>query len=250
MSTSSQLPVGLSPPERMPKIARVQPYLIGYGACISIISPSISCYQLCKLYNRKIPPSQLFRTSLMIFPHQTLLKVAQMNMSTPVKEYLNPWAAFAAVGVLQGVVYGQANVHFTRAFKFVSPVPTLTIAAVFRGSGFAGFRDMISQGAPFVLSGSVRESVFEPVLGKDSEVAKWSAVISTSVAATVASQGMHNAQITMQADQSLNYSETVKNLWKKNGVATLWKGAEARVGLLLIVNLLNELLLKPAWEGD
>ncbi|GMH54745.1 hypothetical protein TrLO_g10990 [Triparma laevis f. longispina] len=236
--------------EHLPKMVRVQPYLFAYGACISIVSPSVSCYQLAKLYNRSIPPSQLFRTSLMIFPHQTLLKAAQMNLSTPVKEYLNPWAAFAAVGVLQGVVYGQANVHFTRAFKFVSPPPQLSVAAVFRGSAFAGFRDMISQGAPFVLSGSVKETVFEPSLGKDSEVAKWAAVISTSVAATIASQGMHNAQITMQADQSLNYQQTVKTLWKKNGVSLLWKGAEARVGLLLIVNLLNELLLKPAWEAD
>ena len=31
---------------------------------------------------------------------QTLLKAAQMNLCTPVKEYLNPWAAFAMVGVL------------------------------------------------------------------------------------------------------------------------------------------------------
>lgn len=109
---------------------------------------------------------------------------------------------------------------------------------------------MISQGAPFMLSGSVRSTVFEPTLGQDSEVAKWASVISTSVVATVASQGMHNAQITMQADQTLSYKETVKSLWKKNGVSIFWKGAEARIGLLLVVNLLNEALLKPAWESD
>lgn len=101
-----------------------------------------------------------------------------------------------------------------------------------------------------MLSGSVRSTVFEPTLGQDSEVAKWASVISTSVVATVASQGMHNAQITMQADQTLSYKETVKSLWKKNGVSIFWKGAEARIGLLLVVNLLNEVLLKPAWESD
>lgn len=40
--------------ERLPKMVRVQPYLFAYGACISIVSPSVSCYQLAKLYNRYV----------------------------------------------------------------------------------------------------------------------------------------------------------------------------------------------------
>jgi hypothetical protein len=47
--------------------------------------------------------------SAAIFPHQTALKLLQMNTATPVKEHLNPWAAFAVVGVLQGGVYGQVS---------------------------------------------------------------------------------------------------------------------------------------------
>lgn len=74
-----------------------------------------------------------------------MLKALQMNASTPAKDYLNPWAAFAVVGVLQGVVYGQANIHFTRTLKLVEHVPTMTLAGVMRGSAFAAGRDMISQ---------------------------------------------------------------------------------------------------------
>lgn len=61
------------------------------------------------------------------------------------------------------------------------------------------------------------------------------------------SQGLHNCQITMQADQSLGYASAVRTVFQQHGIRALIRGAEARVGLLLIVNLLNELLLKPAW---
>ena len=59
--------------------------------------------QLGKLYRRPLPAGQLLKASARIWPHQTLLKVAQMNLSTPAKEHLNPWAAFAVVGILQGM---------------------------------------------------------------------------------------------------------------------------------------------------
>ena len=185
-----------------------------------------------------------------------MLKAFQMNASTPAKDYLNPWAAFAVVGVLQGVVYGQANIHFTRTLKLVSHIPTMTLAGVMRGSVFAAGRDMVSQGAPFVLSGSVREALFDPMLPADepaegmlARAAHWGGVGLTSVLATVASQGLHNAQIKMQSDQTLSYAATVRTLWRENGLSVLYRGAEARIGLLLIVNLLNEAVLKPAWEG-
>ena len=35
----------------------------------------------------------MVRLAATIFPVQTLLKAIQMNASTPIKEYLNPWAA-------------------------------------------------------------------------------------------------------------------------------------------------------------
>lgn len=173
-----------------------------------------------------------------------------MNASSPVKEYLNPWAAFAMVGVLQGGVYGHCNVHFSKALELGK---VASLKGVFRGSAFAGLRDTISQGVPFMCSGSVRENMLDPYWKTEEGTAahsakQWSAVISTSVFATYMSQGFHNFQIAMQADQSLSYSQALKTVMQQHGIKSFYKGAEARVGLLLIVNILNELLLKPAWS--
>ena len=174
-----------------------------------------------------------------------------MNCSTPVKDYLNPWAAFAVVGILQGGVYGQCNVHFSRALALGTTAASLT--GIFRGSAFAGSRDMLSQGVPFMCSGAVRTSLLDSVWKTAPEdttansVKHWTSLLSTSVVATYLSQGMHNCQIAMQADQSLNYRTVLTKVWREHGAAVLYKGAEARVGLLLVVNVLNELLLKPAW---
>ena len=74
-------------------------------------------------------------------------------------------------------------------------------------------------------------------------------MIGTSIFATVASQGLHNAQIKMQADQSLSYMQAVRTLWAEHGASIFYKGASARISLLLVVNGLNEVILKPAWEG-
>jgi len=228
-----------------------QPYILGYGATISLISPAATAYQLCRLYNVTKSPLQLLTMSAAIFPHQTALKAAQMNASTPVKEHLNPWAAFAVVGVLQGGVYGQCNVHFSRALKIGSATASLT--GIFRGSGFAAVRDMLSQGLPFMCSGHVRSSVLDRYYPttKEQETANsikhWTSVLSTSVVATYLSQALHNGQIAMQSNQSLGYASAVRSVWQQHGVAMFYKGAEARVGLLLLVNVLNEVLLKPAW---
>ena len=56
-----------------------------------------------------------------------------------------------------------------------------------------------------------------------------------------------NLQLVMQSDPELSHATTVARAWSRNGPALLYRGAEARVGLLLVVNVLNELLLKPAW---
>jgi len=70
-----------------------QAYIFGYGAGISLFSPFATVYQLCKLTPELATTSYatMGRLSAMIFLPQTFLKVAQMNISTPVKEYLNPW---------------------------------------------------------------------------------------------------------------------------------------------------------------
>jgi len=189
--------------------------------------------------------------SFAIFPHQTALKSLQMNASTPVKEYLNPWAAFAVVGVLQGGVYGQTNVYFSKALELGK---IATMKGIFRGSAFAGLRDTVSQGVPFMYSETFRQTVVDPVWTTPAEdtvaadAKHFVSVISTSVMATYMSQGLHNFQIAMQADQSLSYGQAVRSVFQQHGLKFLIKGAEARVGLLLLVNVLNDWLLKPAWS--
>ena len=87
--------------DKMNKTLAMQPVLLAYGACISTASPALTAYQLTRVYGKAVPPSQLARMSVAIFPHQTVLKCLQMNAATPVKEHLNPWFAFGVVGVLQ-----------------------------------------------------------------------------------------------------------------------------------------------------
>ena len=262
--TSSTTSTKETPQTRPRTFLEKQPYIFGYGAAISLVSPAATAYQLCRLYKLTTKsPLQLLGMSAAIFPHQTVLKAAQMNASTPVKEHLNPWAAFAVVGVLQGGVYGQCNVYFSRALKLGSSA--VSMAGIFRGSGFAAVRDTLSQGMPFVCSDAVRTNLVERVYpfptssssSNDDETAsttafhnsiqQWTAVLSTSVVATYLSQGLHNCQIAMQANQSLGYATAVQSVWQQHGLKLFYRGAEARVGLLLLVNALNEVLLKPAW---
>ena len=133
---------------------------------------------------------------------------------------------------------------------------------MFRGSGFAGLRDTISQGVPFMYASTVQSAVVDPLLkpqagagaGADEasdlghSLRRAVAVIGTSIGATVLSQAPHNCQIRLQADHSLSYGGAVAGLWREHGARMLYMGASARVALLLLVNGLNEMLLKKAWE--
>ena len=163
------------------------------------------------------------------------------------------------VGVLQGGVYGQANIYFCDKLKLGKKI---ALSGMFRGVAFAGCRDMISQGVPFMFSATVKKIVFDPLFPdsisdptKNSfltpylpSIKHWSSVLFTSAIATVLSQCLHNCQMTMQSDQSLGYMTTLQRVWKNNGIATFYRGSEARIGLLLVVNILNEALLKKAWS--
>lgn len=108
-----------------------------------------------------------------------------MNLSTPVREHLNPWAAFCLVGVLQGGVYGQANIYFVKQLNIgvllqlvssnlcscSSPRHAVfsiigkhvSYSGIFRGFGFAGVRDTLSQGIPYVFSETVQKSFLDPL---------------------------------------------------------------------------------------
>jgi hypothetical protein len=230
----------------------MQPYFFAYGAGISVFSPYTLLHQLCKLNPQVVMPQlKRVRLAASVFAVQTTLKALQMTASTPIKEYFNPWAAFAAVGVLQGGVYGHASIYFSQQLGLNK---TADFRGLFRGAGFAGTRDLVSQGVPFVYSPIVRENVFDRILGvtPDSSpslrsVSHWSAILSTSVVATYLSQPFMLMQIVMQTSPGLSHAGTLQQAWARNGFSLLYKGAEARVGLLLVVNVLNELLLKPAW---
>jgi hypothetical protein len=240
-----------------------QPYIVGYGTALSLVSPALTGYQLCRLYKIQKPPTQLLRVALSIFPHQAALLSLQLNASTAIKDVLNPWSAFFVVGVLQGGIYGFSNVHFSKAWKLGTAAASATsmssrIGLLFRGSWFAGVRDTISQGTPFMCSSAFHSNVLDRILPsapKEDDappttldlVKHWTALFSTSIVATYMSQGLHNCQTTMQTNTTLSYGGAIKKVWVDHGFAALYRGAEARVGLLLIVNVLNELLLKPAW---
>ena len=132
---------------------------------------------------------------------------------------------------------------------------------MFRGSGFAGLRDTISQGVPFMYASTVQSAVVDPLLKPQASAGAGAdevsdlghglrravAVIGTSIGATVLSQAPHNCQIRLQADHSLSYGGAVAGLWREHGARMLYMGASARVALLLLVNGLNEMLLKKAW---
>lgn len=232
----------------------MQPSIIQYSVGITFFSPLACCYSLCKLNPQvTVPFSKMASLAARVAPVQVGIRIAQMNITTPVKENLNPWAAFALIGVLQGGVYGQCNVFFAKQLGISK---SSSILGMFRGARFAAARDTISQGIPFMCSSLVRKYVFDPILPTDDSssahvvaIKHWASILSTSITSTYASQGFHNMQTTMQANQSLSATEAVQELWKRNGLSLFYKGAEARVGLLLAINVFNQLVLKPAWEG-
>lgn len=168
------------------------------------------CCAVCKLNPQvSISKARMVRLAATIFPVQTLLKAIQsellsvsterilahlcctsrvsVNASTPIKEYLNPWAAFAVVGVLQGGVYGQATIYYSQQLGLNKKVD---LRGLFRGVGFAAARDLVSQGIPFMWSGMLRDALFgsAPAAGTDSEVSRftrhWAPILMASVAST------------------------------------------------------------------
>eukprot|EP00746_Dinoflagellata_sp_MGD_P110304 gnl/MRDRNA2_/MRDRNA2_473688_c0_seq1.p1 gnl/MRDRNA2_/MRDRNA2_473688_c0~~gnl/MRDRNA2_/MRDRNA2_473688_c0_seq1.p1 ORF type:complete len:177 (+),score=11.19 gnl/MRDRNA2_/MRDRNA2_473688_c0_seq1:29-532(+) len=163
------------------------------------------------------------------------------------------------MGVLQGGVYGHGNIHFATKLNLGSEPPVLSLRGMFRGAGFAGCRDCVSQGVPFAFSRTMERVVYDPIWpsgfgtrstesGATNPVKRACAVMTTSIIATCMSQGLHNCQIRMQADQTITYPGVVQDLFKEHGLRFLYKGCSARVMLLLILNGLNEVFLRPAWE--
>mmetsp|Transcript_10146 Transcript_10146/g.16402 ORF Transcript_10146/g.16402 Transcript_10146/m.16402 type:complete len:302 (+) Transcript_10146:100-1005(+) len=238
------------------KTVKEEMMMAGYGLGLSLFSPVANLYQLAALYpnvKSMLCSSRglTFRICSSIYPQQVALRIAQVNLGTPVKDHLSPWVAFGVLGVLQGAVYGHANINFARKLKIDK---TLKLSMIFRGSGFAALRDTISQGIPFMLSDAIRTKCLDPILpSKDpfnNHAKRWSSLIYCSIVSTYLSQGFHNCQTAMQTHPELSYVGSLNSMMKTHGVRFLWKGAEARVGLLVVTNIFNEVFLKPIWHGN
>lgn len=243
-----------------PTLWEQQSLIFSYSAAVSMFSPAANLYQLVKLNPElKRTTRSLTKTLLVkIYPTQTLLRIVQMNSSSFVKEHTSPWIAFACIGVLQGGVYGHANIYLSRRLGLGYPA----WRSMFRGVGWAAARDTISQGCPFMFSQYLNEQLISPlydgIFGNSfshpnhsnsnsaEHIKKMVSVFAMTIPATYLSQGFHNLQTTMQSKE-LSYFHACRSLWTNNGISMFYKGAEARIGLLLIINVLNEFILKPAW---
>ena len=227
-----------------------QRLMLGYSVGISFFSPMANLYQVQKLYFNKSGLKAFDRYGIRlcsrIYLQQVLLRMVQLNLSTPIKENLSAWPAFASIGILQGAVYGHANIYFAKQFNIDT---LLSYKNMFRGSGYAAIRDMISQGIPFMFCDNIRQSIFEPLLlpNCNYQVCHWSALITTSIVSTYLSQGIHNCQVAMQTHHDLGYIEAIQHMYKQHKMKFIYKGVESRVVLLLITNMFNEIFLKPAW---
>lgn len=229
-----------------------QPYFLAYGVGISLFSPFANIYMISKL-NPQVSATNARMVSLAAkaFPLHTVLKAIVLNIATKVKDYLNPVASFAALGIIQCGLYGQWNIYFSKQLGLAREAK---FSGMFRGVGYAAGRDAISQGIPFMCASLVEKHIIETVFPSDAHTSKtslqakkWGALLSTSAVCTFGSQFFHNCQITMLAHQNFTYREAMKHVVDRNGVSALYKGGEARVGVLIVANVLNDLLLKPAW---
>jgi len=193
---------------------------------------------------------EMLALSLSVVPAQTALKVAQLNLGSSMKSVLSPHAAFAIMGAVQGGITGHANVWFSRALGLGNP----NMMNAFNGSPYAALKEILAQGIPYALSGAFERVLLDPLLpSKDSKmfsrVKQWLSVFTTSALGTLVSQVFNNLQIAMVVKPHLTYGEAAEEVWRVNGGSMFYKGCVSRGGLMLLVNVLNEFILKHAWEG-
>ena len=87
------------PVYRKRNLYELQPYLFAYSAVISAVSPVATLYQLLRINPElRVPVTRMASLSACIFPIQTILKAAQMNVMSPIKENFNVWAGFGVMG--------------------------------------------------------------------------------------------------------------------------------------------------------
>lgn len=223
------------------EINKVQNYIF-FGSCYGLFSPFISIHhQRLLLNDLKITPESMLRLTR-IMPQQMALKSIQMAISTPIKEKTNTWVGFGVIGVLQGVIYGHANISIRNQF-IKEQKRKLHLLGMFRGSMFAASRDMISQGIPYVY----HKKVGYYLLGENKERQLFSLLFTTTGAA-VMSQFFHNCQCNMHVDASLNYEQAVEKTFRQHGLRSFYVGVSNRMFMLYFMNILNEVFLRPVWN--
>lgn len=222
-------------------------YLL-YSAAITCFSPTSNLYQLTGLYKKP------FLTNLhlvpRIFPQQMLLRYSQLHISGFFKEHFSPLTAFGIIGVLQGGIYGHANLYYSQELGIQKKPLKFNYGSFynnFRGSLFGGPRDIISQGIPFMFSSKLEDHLKESftVLANYPTGTKWGSLLSVSVFSTYLSHPLHNCQILRQTESGLSSLETIKKIIFSRH---LFRGAESRVFLLFITNVFNEIFIKPVWS--
>ena len=77
----------------------MQPWMFTYSAAIGVVSPIATLYQMLRINPQiRVSTMKMIRLSAAVFPIQALLKQAQMNVMSPVKENVNVWAGFGVLG--------------------------------------------------------------------------------------------------------------------------------------------------------
>lgn len=212
-----------------------------YSANISLISPVTNLYQLCRVHNKPFLSNILY--PYRIFPQQVALRFTQLHISLFSKEHLSPYLTFGIIGVLQGGIYGHANVYLAKQLNIVNKV---AFRNMFNGSLYAFSRDSISQGAPFLLSDRFKSSIINPLFPFLSDKTQQFLSIGTlSITFTALSHPFHNLQMIMQLNSKYRYKDSLVQLI--NNKRLLLKGVESRILLLFVTNLFNEIYLKPIW---
>ncbi len=169
------------------------------------------------------------QTFVRLTGRQALLRSAQLAVSTETTKNTHPLVGFGALGVSQSIMYGDSTIGWTRVRAGLVrgvPRPLIPWNMVLRAPHLSVARDVISQGTPFYL-------------GSDAPT-----TLAWSLAATLASQPVHNVLTMMQTDEALTTWAAAKRLANEG----LWfRGALGRLGLLAGVNLINHWILRDIW---
>ena len=211
-----------------------QYHLLLYSASITSISPIANLYQVCKLYDKSF--WRHIHQVPRILPTQVALRYFQLNASNHIKEKTNVIIAFGTIGILQGIVYGHANLNLSRGMGIITSV---SLRQMFRGPLFASSRDIISQGIPFLLH--------RHVLPDQKPLYHYTTLGLSSVATTCLSHPLHCSQLIMQNHPELSHHQALTKLWSDYGLKLFHRGVSSRIYLLLFTNLLNDFFLSH-WD--